>query len=351
MEFDFSIQIFKDFGQPTKKGTGMKKTVNINNIILKQLKHRYELVVYNGLTSNQKSYGIIDSIYPYEKIVEEIRGGNVIKGRAGCMAISERVAKETQVPQMHISDLVAIFGYSKANIRDILMNVKKKKFELLVIGYGGTGTNFLHWFSKMAEWVNINRILNDLVLVDDDKFDSINLLRVPFILPEVKNGRRNKINYFKDYAHISRETYISNKRATRRNLYRDHIYYGAPDLETRKMLDEEKIAFVAATHRDNACALMLRPELDTELMVETYGKIGLTPFFLNHIKMTISFLEYLGHEDTTMESMKGKEKSILKYDFVEANKDFCDNGGRFGNRTIYPVIPNEYNTTDIEIGD
>ncbi len=328
----------------------MTKTININNIILKQLKHRYELVDYNLLSTNQKSYGIIDSIYPHEIVGKETHGGAMIRGRAGCVAISERIARDLQVPLLHISDLVSIFGYSKTAIKDILLEVKKKKFKILVLGYGGTGTNFLHWLSKMAEWANINRIFEDLIIADNDYFDSINLLRVPFILPEVNEVYR-KAYHFKDYAHLSRDMYVQNTYVKQNNLHKEHIHYGAPDLETRKMLDEEKVPFIAATHRDNACALMLRPELDTELMVETYGKIALTPFFLNHIKMTISFMEYLGHKDTTMETLKGKEKSILDYDFVKANEDFCENGGRINGRTMYPVIPNDINTVDIEIGD
>ncbi|RLA58085.1 MAG: hypothetical protein DRQ78_12715 [Epsilonproteobacteria bacterium] len=204
----------------------------------------------------------------------------------------------------------------------------------------------------MAEWANINRIFEDLIISDNDYFDSVNLLRVPFILPELEgNAIYKKVYYFKDYANISRYIYLQQKNVNEGNLNRDHIHYGAPDLETRQMLHEQKIAFIAATHRDNACALMQRPELDTELMVETYGKIALTPFFMNHIRMTISFMEYLGHPDTTLDTLKGEEKSILTYDFVEENKEMITGGARISGRTMYPVVPDNLNTLDIEIGD
>ncbi len=348
-EFSFEKKIFEDFYQK-KKGKGMEKIININNIILKQLKHRYELIEYNNLSPSQKSYGIIDSIYPFQILRKEIAGTGYVKGRAGCIAISERIARDQQVPLAHIADLTAILGYSKTKIKNILLAVKKKKLSIAVVGYGGTGTNFLHWMSKISEWTNINRIFTDLIVSDNDYFDSVNLLRVPFILPEKENILR-KVNYFENYANISRETYTFTTNVIKENLHRNYIHYGAPDLETRKMFDEEKIAFIAATHRDNACALMLRPELDTELMVETYGKIALTPFFMNHIKMTLSFLEYLGQEETTMEVLRGKETSILSYDFVKENKELCKNGGRINGRTVYPIIVDELNRTDIEIGD
>ena len=254
------------------------------------------------------------------------------------------------VPQLHISELVGIYGYTKTSIAKILNNAKKKQFKICVIGYGGTGTNFLHWLSKMAEWTNVNKIFEDMVIADDDYFDSINLLRVPFILPE-KDGIKKKIEYFNDYANIARIVFKQDKNVDATNLYNKHIHYGAPDLETRKMLDVERVPFIAATHRDNACALMQRPHLDTELMVETYGKIALTPFFLNHIRMTISFLEHLGKDTTTLESLSGPEESILDYDFVKANTEFVNDGGRISGRTLYPVIATHSNRIDIEIGD
>ncbi len=202
----------------------------------------------------------------------------------------------------------------------------------------------------MAVSANINKIFADVVVADADDFDSVNLFRVPFILKEHMNKTIKKVDFWEDYAHLGRRYYKMNTFIKQDNLYSNHIHYGAPDLETRKMLVDKKVPFIAATHRDNACGLMLNPELDTELMVETYGKITLTPFFLNHIKMTLSFMEYLGKDNTTIETMKGKEEIILKYDFAEENKDFIENGKRLNGRTVYPVMSTALNTVDIDIG-
>ncbi len=103
-----------------------KKTVGINSIIFGQIRHRYEMVKYEFLTTNQKSYGIIDSIYPYEKFKQESVEKIIQVQRAGTIAISDRIAKEMNVPVMNILDLVSIFGYTKTNLRELLLAVKKK---------------------------------------------------------------------------------------------------------------------------------------------------------------------------------------------------------------------------------
>ena len=312
--------------------------------------HRYDFIEYEYLKPSQKGFGIIDSIYPNELWKKE---SNLLASslKTGVVAISEKVSKDLGVPQLHISDLVSFFGYNKTNISKILLSVKKKNFDILVLGFGGTGTNFIHWMSKMAEWTNIHHIFGRMIVADNDFFDSTNLLRVPFILPEKASKILRKVMYFTDYAKIAKNSIKSHDFVNEKNLNINYIYYGAPDLETRKMLHEKKVPFIAATHRDNACALMLRPEMDTDLMVETYGKIALTPFFMNHIRMTIAFLEYLGHDDTTFESMQGEEKSIFNFDFAEAHKDEIENGTRIGGRTVYPIIANKDNITTINIGD
>ncbi len=346
--YSFAKEIF-NMDSAKEKDIFRNKEININKILIKQIIHRYQMVAYNKLKISEKKYGIIDSVYPLELLQKD---ENLITEpiRQGCVAISERIAKDLDIPQLHISELATFYGETKTSISKMLLAVKKKQFNLLIIGYGGTGTNFLHWLSKMAEWTNTHHIFEKMIIADDDYFDSTNLLRVPFILPETHgNNLKKKIYYFKDYAGLTKRIEKRYHNIDKNNLMEDYIYYGAPDLDTRKMLYEKNARFIAATHRDNQCSLMLRPKLDTELMIETYGKITLTPFFMNHIKMTIEFIKYLSDPETTMESMLGEEKSILSFDFTKKHTEEIEHGIRLSGRTVYPVVSTKHNTAEIEV--
>jgi len=328
----------------------MTKKIEINSLILKQIANRYEAIEFGKLSTGQRNYGIIDSAVPYEEYYSLKYNEGYYKFPPGCIAISEPIAKRYNLPRLHISELCTIFGHTKTSIKKILTEVKKKNIDLGMIGFGGTGTNFFHWLSEMAEWTNTNRIFKRFYIYDNDFFDSVNLLRVPFVLKQKKDITHllPKVHYCNDYAGIATQFNKIQENLTPKNLTKNMIYYGAPDLETRKIMHENNVAFIAATHRDNACMLSLRPEIDTELQIETYGKISLSIFFLNHLKMTISFLEYLA-SDISLKEMETTTKTILEYDFAEENEEMIIHGTRIGGRTIYPITANKDNRAIMEV--
>jgi len=326
-----------------------KKTLDINKTILERIKFRYEAVPIDGLSKSEYNYGIIDTLLPYYLNITTI-GGGIPKMEPGAVAISEITAKFFNVPQLHISELISIFGYTKTSLGTLLNEVKKHQYDIGLIGYGGTGTNFLHWISQMAVATNTKNIFNRIHIYDDDYFDSVNLPRIPFEpkQPEHMINVMQKVNYAIDYGNITKNFNIHGTNLIEKNMNNKYIYYGAPDLETRNTLYENEIAFIAATHRDNACMLNLRPKIDTELQIETYGKISLTPFFLNHIKMTLKFMEFLA-EGQKVEDLRKTSKILLDYDFTEKEKDFIEHGKRINGKTLYPIVANDKNRREMEI--
>ena len=138
---------------------------------------------------------------------------------------------------------------------------------------------------------------------DDDDFDVPNLLRIPFV-PENSTGiSSKKAKCIPDrYKNIAQTVAYHEQRITADTIMslnpstRKAFYYGAPDIATRQLMSEQEATFFAATHRDNEYSVVANPEVDNDLMMETYGKINLSLFFLNHLSMTIEFLDYLGDQ-------------------------------------------------------
>lgn len=340
----FNNEIFNTV--PEKIYVGIKKSKDINTIIHNQIKHRYEMVSLRKMKKTGTKLKIVDSAYPYEKLMQE-QSGNKTPRDPGkySVCISERISKEFNIRQLNIEELITFLGYTKTDIKKYMTELKKIRPNLVIVGYGGTGTNFLHWMSQLALMTGHTNIFKDIVLADDDYFDTANLFRIPFILPDLGTDQLMKKQYYwKNYANISEDMMIQSEKITSKNTLKNYIYYGAPDLETRKILDEAKIPFVAATHRNEDCALMLRPTMDTELMVETYGKISLTTFFLNHLRMTIGFIEFLIDPETTNKVLTGKEKSILTYSFKNENPEIMKTGHVLNRRTYVPITAEPENT-------
>lgn len=111
----------------------------------------------------------------------------------------------------------------------------------------------------------------------------------------------------RDSQGVPLQTFVPNKR-----LMDDYIFYGAPDIETRELLAQDDWKFISATHGDNYCQLYIKPEQDSSLQVESYGMINLSVFFMNHVKMTISFLELLASNTDLTKSAQVMEYSFAK---------------------------------------
>ncbi len=338
-----------------QKGNQMaKKQIQINDIIFEKIKFRYHFLTESRMGyRNARPKALVDSFYPAwiaRKIINEQDDGRDITTGEG-YAISERVAQDLNSKKLHISELITMLGYTKTDIGKILQAAKNKEVNLVLVGLGGTGSNMLNWTYEMSQWVGKERIFNRLKLFDDDEFDIPNMLRIPFI-PQFSTESLNakKTNTIPKkfqliatrtelFSHRLNQEWISDRTAQTLGLYRETIIYGAPDIGTREFLTSLPYTFMAATHRDNEYSIVENPSVDNDLMMETYGKINLTMFFLNHLSMTIDFLKHIGQRTTPYGLQENgtqvENETIVRNDFGEAFKAELAGGFKAGAKKLY----------------
>ena len=246
-------------------------------------------------------------------------------------AISPVVAKVYGCRKLDISDLVKILGYSKTEITNILRMVRKKEYRIILAGMGGTGSNFVYWLEELVRWTRIWDPFHALMAMDDDRFDMSNIPRIPFDLSAMKVGettigapverRPEKTIVVTETPHVARTIRMRNFRLTEKGLETLNVdgrivVYGAPDLETRQWLSEARqYPFFAGTHGGNRYYLLQNPRQNTDIQIETYGKINLAVFFMNQLKMTIEFLRKLADMEWT-ESEMTKEEVVSEENLI-----------------------------------
>ena len=332
----------------------------MNELIFEKIKYRYDFYDMNRIYDRMRQNKLLlDTFYPMILSQEIInpRNGVLVPERASAStgyAISERVAVDIGSRRLHISELVSMLGYTKTDISKLVQAVKNKELYIALVGVGGTGSNFLHWMQEMTEWVGKDRIFSQIHVYDDDDFDIPNMLRIPFI-PEFRSesqsakkvdclpGKfRTMANIFKVHPERLTETHLESNSF---GIPKRSLVYGAPDIATRSWLSASGHTFIAATHRDSEFSLVENPAVDDELMMETYGKINLSAFLLNHLTMTIKFLEHL--RDRTAVFGTTEEAQILRADFSALYADQLENGFKAGSKKLF--VHNNGSTVDLNV--
>ena len=329
----------------------MKKQIKINNLIFEKIKFRYDFFSLRSVHDRVKMNKLIlDSFYPHDLAEGIVMNSNNIRfygmdsqNQTG-YAISQRVSTDTGARRLHISELVTMLGYTKTDIAKMLQQVKNLKLNCVLVGLGGTGSNFLHWLYEMSEWTGKVEIFDKISAYDDDEFDIPNMLRIPFI-PEF--GLQATITPLKvncipqKFKNLAKIFALRPERLNNNNLRQGTVgripetfIYGAPDIETRQFLTESEFTFFAATHRDGEYSIVENPSVDNDLMMETYGKINLSKFFLNHLSMTIDFLKYLTTRDRSY-TTQVINREIIRNDFNEHFKVQMELGFKAGSKKLF----------------
>lgn len=323
--------------------------------MMKEIKLRYAII--QGLPSRNEM-SIIDTFAPCH-ILNELEASmsagvdtyqmNTLRQTPNSFAISEGFASRFSVPLVPLEALIDSLGFSIDDIRNLMLEVKKLKYSIVFVGYGGTGLNTHHWLSKLSEMCKVNSIFVDGVIMDAEKVDFSNTLRFPIDLNKIKVKNRstsgkltfvNKIDLLPKYDRlfITRTAISSfltpsfNSQVTRNRTInanytssseRDNskyvtcnddriIFYGAPNIATREQL--KNVNFIAGTHGDNECSLMVKPAVDAEMQHESYGIIQLNVFFMNQLRMAIALLEFLA----TKPNFKTLDNTtVFKYNFAD----------------------------------
>ena len=342
--------------------------------ISEALAHRYAVLDKPGKVRNL----IVDSFLPQyfikhkfnlENIQEEFRN---ISSTA--TMIHRGFARMLGIRELPLDDMLAMVGYTKERITELLTNIRAKKLNIAFAGYGGVGTNTVYWLTELCNMSNIQGLFNKIIISDFDRLSLDNVFRMPNPFKTFSALKHKDMIFHDPNSRYTRTAYCENSLyktqtiptdsfkalstkapyygtrpldgSTFNENHIDHLYnwivYGAPDIESRKLfskalnrdfperpnyydncLADHIKAFISATHGDDNCGLVINPsylENESNLMMESYGIIQLNVFFFNQLKLAISFLEVL--EKYSLDELNEfRDKEFLKdYSIVNNQK-------------------------------
>ena len=349
----------------------------LENYLKDQIKVRYAM--YERPISGLNNI-VIDSFIPRLFVASEMKE-SLAKSRADfpqtAVTINPWFSDIFGVKKIETEQLCRILGYDKKYLKDLFRKVKDLQWSISFIGLGGSSSNTIHWLTEIAKMTNTINLFDKVNSYENDNFDITNLFRIPKNPNSYTNQNsiettkfkivENDINYLSKKKSYNKRIYFSadnllyikskdslmranlkyidlaeeELERVRRGLYvrrrivkdengnrilkvshtkKRHVLYGAPDIDTREKLSNVFSHFVSATHGGNDWCLVLNPEQNSSLQVESYGMIQLAQFFMNQLHMAISFMEFLA----TDPDLDEKNKMIAEGSFNGERKLKCD---------------------------
>jgi len=294
--------------------------------------NRYSLPRDNP--AHTRTPGVLDSYMPHTLITRGAYDYSCPCNGVKRFAISPLTANLFDAELIPTETLCRLLGYSKRKLNTLFTKVKDRKLTIGFVGAGGTGINTIYWLSQISDFLGMSNIFECVDIFDEDVLEFSNLLRFPIDprVVQLHSATPFKVNLaYKLACNLSRDVdtyrhylpsveefgssgmpygYTTGNDETRSNV----VLYGAPEIGSRDALSNIG-NFICATHADTSCSVHLNPTHgnDLNIQVETYGKIQLSSFFMNQLKMAITLIEILA--DTSID-LQAKNKSLLEYEFT-----------------------------------
>lgn len=339
------------------------QTINIAELIADKIKVRYAEITERTMGSQNM---VCDAFYP-TYVRESLTNGNMptaLSKRAS--AISPFIASELNLYQVPFDDIVKMLGYKKLNLKATVDAVKAKHLELVLVGLGGTGMNFMHWGEELCNYVNSVNVFKRLMIYDQDAVDLTNMFRFPKILNPYnqylnEGGKLFKVDAIPNSSVLSDSIFkersfirhgniaraVSNQDGSPRlsSSWTSRILYGAPDIATREMFSQFKdLKFISGTHGNDDCQLYIKPMQDSTIQIESYGMINLSVFFMNQIKMTIAFFELLASDtDLTVPNL------VMEYSFAKEYSNNRINKAGLSRAYTFPITTENFLDQEVNI--
>lgn len=218
-------------------------------------------------------------------------------------------------------------GYNLKDIKKDLLAVKKKKLDIVSIGYGGMMCNVFENLIELCEILNMNNIFHSISIFEQETLEASNMLRLNTaesfslftdnsIINRSNNtrlilGKLSLINRGKLVSLASTSLRLHNSyfrlneflHMNHKNLDPYHcVYIGAPDFETRQIFAKKYLRFLALLHQNDNVSIIAKPIANTASQVETYGSIKLAQFFMNCLVATVEFIKILATRDNLDEA-------------------------------------------------
>lgn len=213
-------------------------------------------------------------------------------------------------------------GYNLKDIKKDLLAVKKKKLDIVSIGYGGMMCNVFENLIELCEILNMNNIFHSISIFEQETLEASNMLRLNtaesmslvtdnsiinrsfgtrLILGKLNLINRGKLSSLAGTSLMLSNNYFDLRdflHSNHRHLDPYHcIYIGAPDFATRQVFAQKFLSFLAILHQNDNVSIIAKPIANTASQVETYGSIKLAQFFMNCLVATVEFIKILATRD------------------------------------------------------
>ena len=300
---------------------------NAKKEIKEELQRRYKSFYLPTFTMSKKAMNeyfprntIIDNVIP--QILMEIMYKNNSSSNSLEIALentktfSRFFSTAFGVTRIPILEQLKIIGYNPKDVKSLMRRVAKKNLNVASIGYGGISCGIIENLNELLKEFEIAKLFKSLTIYEKDMIEFSNIPRLN--TAKTASQTADYMAYHReDYtvdnpkiALVPKRTPIAPKVKTIFKTIEnindlkyyaqddtDVIYFGACDLFTRHMLVSNGYKYIATTHGDNTVNVIIAPEIDTELQVESYGQIELSIFNLNVLIATIEFLKALDEND------------------------------------------------------
>lgn len=242
-------------------------------------------------------------------------------------------------------------GYNLKDIKKDLLAVKKRKLDIVSIGYGGMMCNVFENLIELCEILSMNSIFHSINIFEREALEASNMLRLntaeSFSLINdntfksrssdniFRTSKLGLINQGKLSSLASISIILSNNyfilsqflRENHKHLDPYHcIYIGAPDFDTRQVFAQKFLPFLALLHQNDNVSIIAKPIANTASQVETYGNIKLAQFFMNCLVATVEFIKILATRDNLEESnnevLFDKTLDIASLNFTGTTNDY-----------------------------
>ncbi len=295
--------------------------LSLRKHITDAVKHRY--LTDLNVSSERLNDRIIDAVTP-TYVADHTPVDNY---RA--LTISPMNASLINASSIPFNNFIKIADIDMKKLKTAFRKLKSKELTFVSVGYGGLSINVLHFLSMLAYRVDVENVFKALHIYENDNVSYTNVMRIYKDLTHVKcemGTLMNKSVLF-DEENLAEKILLHQYYLEEKHIGKvkdDVVFFGAPDFETRDML--EKYNFIFGGHVGDEVAFVYKPKVDRDLTSETYGTINLASFYLNMLKAAEILVYVLAedekHEpDSVIFKHNAKKDVVSRYDRV-AGEDF-----------------------------
>lgn len=270
-----------------------------------------------ALLANPGQNFVADTFYP-SMVMENIGAST------NHVFLSPQFAAISGRPCVPTEEMVKWLGVPKKAIKEALLELKEKQITLVMIGYGGYGINTLYYLNELCRITGVTNIFKHLAILEEDVLSFSNTLR---IAPDINAqpckamDKPSKLEIFANAAEsydgvICESISLVAERFTTEMVteifdnIENVVYLGAPDFETRKVLEDKN--FIFGGHSNNDVVCVSRPVVDEGITTESYGTINLNVFFLNMLRGAIELPKLLALDELPTNEL------LFRYNVAEA---------------------------------